>query len=235
MDRRSDLLGTRERRLMTAPMQVRADGDDTLVVEGYASVFESPYDIWGGPDKGGFTEIIDRRAFDKTLKSNADVPLLLNHGGMPLARTKSGTLQLSTDKHGLKMRAELDRRDPEVQSLGVKLERGDMDEMSFAFYAIREQWDDEKAERRLTEVSIHKGDVSIVNYGANSATSVGLVDAVRALAEADESELAAARSSLDRAEAEAAQRHLNAYLRAQRGARTTTSLAAARAVIEGLA
>jgi HK97 family phage prohead protease len=236
MDRRSDLLGTRERRLMTAPMQVRADGDDTLVVEGYASVFESPYDIWGGPERGGFTEIVERGAFDKTLASNADVPLLLNHTGMPLARTKSGTLQLSTDRHGLKMRAELDRRDPEVQSLGVKLERGDMDEMSFAFYTIREKWNDEKAERRLTELSIHKGDVSIVNYGANPATSVGIADAIRALAEADDTQLAAARADLDRAELESAQRHLGAYLRAQRGAeKKTTSLAAARAVIEGLA
>lgn len=231
---RSDLLGTRECRNVTTKLEVRsATTDDELIVEGYASTFSEPYELYGGPP-WGWTEEVDPGAFDKTLASNPDVPLLLNHEGMPLARTKSGTLQLSTDKHGLKMRASLDKRDPQVQSVAVKLERGDMDEMSFAFWVVRDEWtyDDDKEHRLLKEVNIHKGDVAIVNYGANPNTSVGIADAVRALADAKDEEMLALRSGDLRIED--AQRNLSSLLRSTRGTQTT-SLAAAKAVIEGIA
>ncbi len=233
--RRSDLLGTRECRSVTSRLEVRsASTAEELIVEGYAATFNEPYELYGGPPYGWIEEV-DPGAFDKTLASNPDVPLLLNHEGMPLARTKSGTLQLSTDSHGLKMRATLDKRDPQVQSVAVKLERGDMDEMSFAFWVIRDEWtygDDDAENRRLKEVNIHKGDVAIVNYGANPSTSVGIADAVRALADAKDDELLALRSGDLRVED--AQRNLSALLRSTRGTQTT-SLAAAKAVIEGIA
>jgi HK97 family phage prohead protease len=153
--------------------EVRADGD-SLELAGYASVFDAPYDVYGGPERGGFTEVVDPDAFSRTLKEKPDVHLLINHEGMPLARTKSGTLQLATDNTGLKVNASLDRRDPDVQRLQTKMDRGDMDEMSFAFRTIRHEWNDDETERRMLEVSIHKGDVSVVNFGANPATSVKL-------------------------------------------------------------
>lgn len=232
--RKSDLLGTRESRNVTARLEVRsASSDEELIVEGYAATFSEPYELYGGPP-WGWTEEVDPGAFDKTLASNPDVPLLLNHEGMPLARTKSGTLQLSVDKAGLKMRATLDKRDPQVQSVAVKMERGDMDEMSFAFWVIRDEWtyDDDAEHRLLKEVNIHKGDVAIVNYGANPNTSVGIVDAVRALADAKDDELLALRSGDLRIED--AQRNLSALLRSMRGTKTL-SLAAAKAVVEGTA
>ena len=232
--RRSDLLGTRECRSVTARLEVRsASTDEELIVEGYAATFNEPYELYGGPP-WGWTEEVDPGAFDKTLASNPDVPLLLNHEGMPLARTKSGTLQLSTDKVGLKMRGTLDKRDPQVQSVAVKLERGDMDEMSFAFWVIRDEWtyDDDIEHRLMKEVNIHKGDVAIVNYGANPNTSVGIADAVRALADAKDDELLALRSGDLRVED--AQRNLSALLRSARSTKTL-SLAAAKAVAEGIA
>jgi hypothetical protein len=54
-------------------------------------VFNQPYDM------GPFWEQVDRRAFDRTLGMQPDVRLLIDHEGQPLARTKSGTLTLSTD------------------------------------------------------------------------------------------------------------------------------------------
>lgn len=232
--RRTDLLGTRECRSVTTRLEVRsAATDDEFVVEGYAATFNEPYEVYGG-SPWGWTEEVDPGAFDKTLASNPDVPLLLNHEGMPLARTKSGTLQLSTDSHGLKMRASLDKRDPQVQSVAVKLERGDMDEMSFAFWVIRDEWtyNDDDEHRLMKEVNIHKGDVAIVNYGMNPGTNVGIADAVRALANAKGDELLALRSGDLRVED--AQRNLSALLRSTRGTKTT-SLAAAKAVLEGIA
>lgn len=171
----------------TSPFDVSADGD-SLTLTGYASTFD-PYEMYGGPATGGWIEQLDRRAFDKTLREKPDLHLLINHEGMPLARTKSGTLQLSVDSRGLKVTAQLDRSDPDVQRLEAKMRRGDMDEMSFAFRVKAQRWestpefkDDSEALRTITEVSLHKGDVSVVNFGANPTTSAELKMAMRALA-----------------------------------------------------
>lgn len=173
-----DLLGIRvERCVGFSDMEYRkADSPrgSMLLVEGYASVFDYPYPILGGPERGGFMEVVDKRAFDVTLSKNPDVPLLLNHEDVPLARTKRETLTLTTDRRGLRVRAELDRRSTRVQDLEISLERGDLDEMSFAFRTDRDAWDDDRTERRLLDVNINKGDVSIVNFGASDATSIGI-------------------------------------------------------------
>lgn len=171
--RMSRLIDVPEHRSIAASdFEIRANGD-SLTLRGYATVFDSPYDMYGGPPNG-WSEIIDPGAFKRTLAEKPDLNLLINHEGMPLARTKSGTLQVSTDNRGLKVEAKLDRSDPDVQRLEPKMLRGDMDEMSFAFRVKAQQWSNDDTERRITEVSLHKGDVSVVNYGANPATSATL-------------------------------------------------------------
>ena len=180
------ILGAPERRSCSIDeFELRGDAD-TLKLTGYASVFEAPYPVYGGASGGGWDEIVDRGAFDRTLAEKPDTHLLINHEGMPLARTKSGTMRLATDERGLHVEADLDRRDPDVQALQVKMERRDMDEMSFAFRVLRHRWNDDETERRMLEVSIHKGDVSVVNFGANPATAAQLRSLMAALAEDDE-------------------------------------------------
>ena len=188
-----------ERRAVSvSDFEVRKVGD-SLSLDGYASVFDHPYDVYGGPAGGGWTEIVARAAFDATLREKPDLHLLINHEGMPLARTKSGTLQLSTDRKGLRVKApDLDRRDPDVQRLEVKMERGDMDEMSFAFRVKKDAFDEEKSERTLQEVSLHKGDVSVVNFGANPATSANLRGILQSLADADLDSAVAELRSMER-------------------------------------
>lgn len=178
---RRDLIDVPERRAIvtTGRLELRADGND-LQLTGYASVFESPYDVYGGPPYG-WTEVVDRKAFDTTLRAKPDLHLLINHEGMPLARTKSGTLQLAADSKGLHVEADLDPDDPDVQRLRTKMKRGDMDEMSFGFRVKRQEWNEDYTERRLLEVSLHKGDVSVVNFGANPATSAEINSAAGAL------------------------------------------------------
>ena len=164
-------MGAPERRTMAVEdFEVRSDVD-SLVLDGYASVFDAPYDILGGPDNGGWTEVVDRRAFNKTLSDAPDVHLLINHDGLPLANTRSGTMDLATDKKGLRVTARLDRSDPDVQRLAPKMQRGDLREMSFAFRTVRQEWSQDDTVRRLLELNLHKGDVSVVNFGANPATS----------------------------------------------------------------
>ncbi|WAZ20174.1 HK97 family phage prohead protease [Streptomyces cinnabarinus] len=178
---RRDLIDVPERRAIqvNGGLELRADGTK-LTLTGYASVFESPYDVYGGPPYG-WTEIVDRKAFDVTLAAKPDLHLLINHAGMPLARTKSGTLLLAADTKGLHVEAELDADDPDVQRLLTKMKRGDMDEMSFGFRVKRQEWNEDYTERRLLEVSLHKGDVSVVNFGANPATSAEINSAAGAL------------------------------------------------------
>jgi HK97 family phage prohead protease len=180
--RRRELVDVRECRA-TARFEIReaASDEKTITLTGYASTFE-PYELLGGPAAGGWIEQIDPGAFTKTLKEKPDLHLLINHEGMPLARTKSGTLDLSVDSHGLKVVARMDRSDPDVQRLETKMRRGDMDEMSFAFRVKDQEWlpapgfeDDPVSLRLIKEVTLHKGDVSIVNWGANPTTSAELL------------------------------------------------------------
>jgi HK97 family phage prohead protease len=197
---RAKILDVREQRRMAAPMEFREDTKEgQVVLEGYAATYE-PYDCYGGVERGGWIETIDRRAFDKTLRENPDVQLLLNHEGLPLARTTSGTLQLSADSRGLKVRALLDSTDPDVQRILPKMRRGDLNEMSFAFRVKDQRWDDTYNNRLITEVSLQRGDVSVVSYGMNPDTKVVVSrQAIGALAELSDDQLVELRK-LDRAE-----------------------------------
>lgn len=155
-----------------ADVELRMDGD-VPVLEGYALVYEYRYDIAGGPEAGGFTEVISRGAAAKSA-GEADVRLLVNHDGVPLARSKGGegTLTLSSDDVGLKVRAELDPANPTVQELRSAMSRGDLDQMSFAFKIPkgenRQEWSSDYSLRTIREVQLF--DVSVVTYPANPAT-----------------------------------------------------------------
>lgn len=224
MSKRDRLNGAPERRNVAVSEFEFREAGDSLELTGYASVFDEPYDVYGGPPSG-WMEIVDRRAFDKTLRSKPDVHLLINHEGMPLARTKSGTLKLSTDSKGLMVEADLDRRDPDVQRLETKMSRGDMDQMSFAFRVIRQEWNEDESERRMVEVSIDRGDVSVVNFGANPATSSSLRSLLSVLE--GEDALAEARSIGPQQLIEA-QRALGKLVRASTPRKTMSVTAAER-------
>lgn len=179
VDRRQLLDAPERRGIASGQFELRSQGGQ-MTLTGYASVFNSPYDVMGGPPFG-WRETVDPGAFTTTLAAKPDLHLLINHEGMPLARTKSGTLRLAADSTGLHVEAGLDPSDPDVQRLAPKMSRGDMDEMSFAFRTKRDEWSEDDSERRLLEVSLHKGDVSVVNFGANPATSAQMNDLGAAL------------------------------------------------------
>lgn len=161
-----------KREFQLTDVQVRAESDGPPVVEGYAAVFDAEANIGGY-----FREVIRKGAFKNALKRGDDVVFLINHDGLPLARTRSGTLSLEEDKKGLKMRAELEPSDPDVQRIVPKMERGDLDKMSFAFGVDQETWtdrddDNELPLREITEVRLY--DVAIVTTPAYDQTEIGL-------------------------------------------------------------
>jgi HK97 family phage prohead protease len=149
------------------PAEIRAD-DDGVRVEGYAAVFDQEADIGGC-----FRERIARGAFAEAIGRD-DVVFLINHDGLPLARTRSGTLTLEEDSHGLKMSSQLDPEDPDVRSIVGKMRRGDLDKMSFAFWPETQEWDEtgDVPLRTITKARLH--DVSIVTTPAYDGTEIGL-------------------------------------------------------------
>ncbi len=202
MSKRDLVKGTVERRVVTVnDFEIRAEGN-ALSFSGKPSLFNTPYEMYGGPDKGGWIETVNRDAFKRTLAAKPDVVLNMNHGqggtGLPIARTTSGTLTLRTDSKSLIADASLDLRDPDVQALQVKAERGDLNQMSFAFRTIADNWTNEEANRELMELSLDRGDVSIVTNGANSQTSFQLNsvdDALEMLCRMDKAEFVEVRSA----------------------------------------
>jgi HK97 family phage prohead protease len=155
-----------ERRTFTVrDVEARQADDGTMRLSGYAAVFnDSSVPL-------PFKESIAPGAFRKTLSETPDVRLLVNHSGLPLARTKNGTLNLIEDDRGLYFSAEL-ADTQESRDIHTLIARGDVDQMSFAFRVIRQKWSEDRSRRVLTEVSLSDGDVSVVTYPAYPTTSV---------------------------------------------------------------
>lgn len=157
-----------ERRMAATVLEVRDDDTDGITLTGYASTFDDPYDM------GWYTEKVESGAFKRTLGRKPDVRLLLNHDGLPLARTTSKTLTLDTDSKGLRVQANLDPSDPDVAAMVPKMRRGDLNQMSFAFRVDSDVWEDDFSKRTLRELDLNNGDVSVVTYPANPNASVSL-------------------------------------------------------------
>ena len=170
-----------ERRTFTVRnIETREAEDGTMRMAGYAAVFnEASLPL-------PFIERIAPGSFAKTLKETPDVRLLVNHEGLPLARTKNGTMKLYEDEKGLYFQAEL-ANTQEARDLYTLVEGKFIDQMSFAFRVIRQKWNEDRSERLLTEVSLADGDISIVTYPAYLATSVEAREALKkAMAEIKE-------------------------------------------------
>lgn len=159
------------RRQITMPAtelraDVGADGAD-MTLAGHAAVFNTRSE-----DLGGFVEVLAPGAFDAPLARGDDVRLLVNHSGLPLARTRSGTLTLSADQQGLAVSARVapSERATELRTL---IARGDVDQMSFAFTVAPGGDDFETVEGtvvRTVSAVDRLFDVSVVTFPAYPAT-----------------------------------------------------------------
>jgi HK97 family phage prohead protease len=176
-DSRSKMKKIERRTFTVRDVEARQAEDGTMRLSGYAAVFnDSSVPL-------PFKESIAPGAFRKTLMETPDVRLLINHEGLPIARTKNGTLTLTEDDRGLYMNAEI--ADTSIgRDLYKLVERGDVDQMSFAFRVIRQKWSEDRSRRVLTEVSLADGDVSVVTYPAYPTTSVEAREALRSAIDA---------------------------------------------------
>lgn len=145
----------------------------TRTLRAYASLFNTPYVIGRGSPLA-FTETVAPGAFRDTLQQGAECIFRVDHAGPPLGATWNGTLRLEEDGAGLRYQVDLDPRDPDAAALIPKLENGTLRESSFAFRATDDEWNLDRSERRIHAADLHRGDVSIVVWGASSATREGV-------------------------------------------------------------
>ena len=168
----------RQYRFIELPsFETRADdGDDPeRIVEGYATVFNEPYELWS---YDGYTvlEQIDSKAFDDCDMS--DVIMQYDHKGRVFARTSNGTLQVDPDEKGLHIRADLSGTDI-GRDLFEEIRGGYTTKMSFGFRVaedkreVTENHEDNTVTVLRTITKISKlYDVSAVSIPANDATSI---------------------------------------------------------------
>src|SRR5690625_1806398 len=102
---------TRQTRSLVADLQTRAKDDGEKVIEGYFAVFNSETELW----PGAYEEIAPE-AFNNTL--NNDIRALMNHDtAFVLGRTKSNTLTLKVDEHGLWGSIKINENDTDAMNL----------------------------------------------------------------------------------------------------------------------
>lgn len=150
---------------------------EDYTIRGHAAVFNKLSE-----DLGGFRELLEPGAFRAALRSQPDVRLLYGHNGdslFPLARTKSGTLELREDSTGLHVWAKV-APTTFASDLRMAMQRGDVDQMSFAFSLADggDDWavtDDGTIVRTIRADGINGlYDVSVVTYPAYSQTEVAM-------------------------------------------------------------
>lgn len=146
--------------------QTREEGEE-LHIEGYFSVFNSPYHIMEG-----LREKIAPGAFSDTL--GEDIRALTNHDTtLVLGRNKAGTLDLREDSHGLWGSVRINREDQDAMNLYRRVQRRDVDQCSFGFFIESERRDvlpDGTVEYTIEKVRLVE--VSVVTFPAYEETSV---------------------------------------------------------------
>lgn len=167
--------GRQYRNIQVGNIELRSENDDEMIVEGYATTFNEPYELFT-MDNYTVREQVDPHAFDEC--SMDDVIMQYNHEGRVFARTKNGTLQLDTDPHGLHIRADLSGTElgREVFS---EIKGGYTNKMSFGFIVTEDKREDTEDKqsghvdilRTITKIG-RLFDVSAVSIPANDATAI---------------------------------------------------------------
>lgn len=167
--------GRQYRNIDVSSFERRAEEDGEMRVSGYATVFNTPYVLWS---YDGYTvrEQIAPEAFDDC--DMTDVIMQYDHEGRVFARTSNDTLDVETDRKGLRIDARLDGTELGRQ-VYEEIDGGYTTKMSFGFKVKedkREVTEDREngtvdVLRTITKIS-KLYDVSAVSLPANDATSI---------------------------------------------------------------
>ena len=156
----------RQVRSTTSEFETRADESGKMYISGYFAVFNSDYEILPGA-----TESIADTAFDGALSD--DIRCLVDHETrLVLGRNKAGTLTLKVDARGLWGEAEINPNDQDAVNLYERVKRGDVDQCSFGFDILDEEFEDRGESVHWTIRKVKLYEVSVVTFPAYEETSV---------------------------------------------------------------
>jgi HK97 family phage prohead protease len=153
-----------------ARLEARKSANGSMQLAGTAIVFGSK-----SQDLGGFIEICSYEAVQKSLKRNSDVFMLWQHdSSQPLARVKTGTLELSLNQAGLDFVATLPDS-PLGQNAFQAIKDGTVDSVSFGFSIEPDGGDEwvmqgDSVVRILRDINV--GEISPVTWAAYLAPHV---------------------------------------------------------------
>ena len=156
----------RQVRTINSDFKTRDDGGE-LRIEGYFAVFNSIYQIWDD-----MSESVAPGAFSETLGD--DVRALIDHETMyVLGRNQAGTLELREDSHGLWGSILINPNDQDAMNLYARVQRGDVNQCSFGFDILEEEYDfrdDGSVHWTIKKVKLYE--VSVCTFPAYAETSV---------------------------------------------------------------
>jgi len=138
----------------TFPFEIKAVTEEGTF-EGYAAIF-------GKPDALG--EVIEKGAFDKTLKEGKTRPMCWYHD----IRNPIGLCELEVDEKGLKVKGELDLNVQLAREKHSLMKKKIVKGLSFGFKTIRDIWDG--TTRILKELKLFE--ISPVTFGCQPAAMV---------------------------------------------------------------
>ena len=164
-----------ERRYVPTAFDFRVeqrDGNDRLIIDGYAYKFHAR-----SQNLGGFVEQILPGAGEQSAQED-DIRALFNHdANLILGRNTAGTLRLGEDSEGLPYEIDGDMRQSYVRDLAIALEREDVNQSSFGFTTPPggTDWgftEDETPLRSVIKMRLF--DVSPVTFPAYTSSTSGV-------------------------------------------------------------
>ena len=190
---RAVLCGDRRVRDRThADVTWRASGDPDMknvrVLTGYPAIFSQRYTLYES-DNFVITEEVDPAFFDDVLENDCHLnyshespsAMCRNNPHLPAAnRDGPGSMTIKPDAHGLRVHALVPMDDVDAQRMAPKMDRGVVDQMSYAFTVAQEDRLDTVDEqgRQAVHYTLRKArelfDVTVCPLGANSQTEVAL-------------------------------------------------------------
>ena len=142
------------------------EADGEMYISGYFAVFNSEYEMWPGA-----VESIADTAFDGALAD--DIRCLIDHETrLVLGRNKAGTLTLKVDTRGLWGEVRINPNDQDAVNLYERVKRGDVDQCSFGFDILDEEFEDRGDTVKWNIKKVKLYEVSVVTFPAYEETSV---------------------------------------------------------------
>ncbi len=165
-------LGREVRHWPVGDLEIRKEKDTgELTIEGAPIVYGKPYVV--RDHLGEFEERMHPGCATQLLKRGVDCRLLLNHEGMPMARTTSGTLDLWDTPSEMRMKAKLDARQQLATDFAIAIERRDISQMSVGMVVGNDKWG-QSGGTETRDVYALKDllDVSGVTYPCSPTTNI---------------------------------------------------------------